>query len=133
RIGGDLALLKGVMKEMIEPEAARPGEGLDRDFIRDHTHGFEALAADLRATSWDEITSASGVAREQIRAAAEIALRSRATICCWAMGLTQQPAAVATIQQIVNFLLLRGNIGRPGAGVCPVRGHSNVQGDRTMG
>lgn len=133
KVGGDLALAKGLMKEMLEAEAARPGSVLDRDFIREHTEGFEALAADLQATSWEEITTASGVSREAIRAAAEIAIRSRATICCWAMGLTQQPDAVATIQQVVNILLLRGNIGRPGAGVCPVRGHSNVQGDRTMG
>lgn len=133
RIAGDLALFKGLMKAVLEAEEQRPGEVLEGDFIREHTLGFEALAADLRATAWDDIVAASGVAREQIQAAAEIALRSRATICCWAMGLTQQPHAVATIQQIVNFQLLRGNIGRRGAGVCPVRGHSNVQGDRTMG
>lgn len=133
RIGGDLALFKGLMKEMLEAEERAPGTVLDRAFIAGHTHGFEALAADVRATAWDEIVAASGVAREQIRAAAEVAMRSRATICCWAMGLTQQPHAVETIQQVVNFLLLRGNLGRPGAGVCPVRGHSNVQGDRTMG
>ena len=133
RIGGDLALLKGLMKEMLEAEAARPGNVLDENFLREHTAGFEALAADLGRTPWDEIVEAGGVARDAIRAAAEIAIQSRATICCWAMGLTQQPDAVATIQQVVNFLLLRGSIGRRGAGVCPVRGHSNVQGDRTMG
>jgi len=133
RIGGDLALLKGIMKEMLEAEETRPGEVFDHDFIRAHTEGFESLTTDLRLADWNEIVAASGVAREAIRAAAEIAMHSRATICCWAMGLTQQPAAVETIQQVVNFLLLRGNIGRPGAGVCPVRGHSNVQGDRTMG
>ncbi|MSU71971.1 MAG: FdhF/YdeP family oxidoreductase [Opitutus sp.] len=133
RIGGDLALFKGLMKEMLEAEDRAPGTVLDRAFIEGHTHGFEALAADVRAASWGEIVAASGVAREQIRAAAQIASHSRATICCWAMGLTQQPNAVETIQQVVNFLLLRGNLGRPGAGVCPVRGHSNVQGDRTMG
>ena len=133
RIGGDLALFKGIMKQMLEVDAAGQRQAFDRDFIRDHTQGFEALAADLRATAWDHIVAASGVSRESIEAAAEIALRSKATICCWAMGLTQQPNAVETIQQVVNFLLLRGNIGRPGAGVCPVRGHSNVQGDRTMG
>ncbi len=132
RIGGDLALLKGLMKAMLAAEDAGGGV-LDHEFIRDHTHGFAALAADVRATAWDEIVAASGVARAEIEAAAGIAARSRATIACWAMGLTQQPAAVATIQQVVNFLLLRGNLGRPGAGVCPVRGHSNVQGDRTMG
>src|SRR5688572_9743263 len=133
RIGGDLALFKGLMKDMVEIEALGQRPVLDRDFIRDHTEGFQALEADVRATEWDHIVAASGVSRENIRAAAEIAIRSGATICCWAMGLTQQPNAVETIQQVVNFLLLRGNIGRPGAGVCPVRGHSNVQGDRTMG
>ena len=133
RIGGDLALFKGVMKEMLEIETTESRPVLDREFLRDHTHGFEALEADLRATEWDHIVEASGVSREDIRRVAGIAVRSKATICCWAMGLTQQPDAVGTIQQVVNFLLLRGNIGRPGAGVCPVRGHSNVQGDRTMG
>ncbi len=133
RIAGDLAVFKGLMKAMVEAEDAAPGTVLDHAFIREHTHGFEALAADLRATSWLLVVEASGVAEKEIRAAAAVAIRSRATICCWAMGLTQQPDAVATIQQVVNFLLLRGNLGRRGAGVCPVRGHSNVQGDRTMG
>ncbi len=133
RTGGDLALFKGLMKEMLEAEDRAPGTVLDHAFIAEHTAGFAALAADLRATPWDAITAGSGVPRDVINAAARVAMESRATICCWAMGLTQQPAAVATIQQVVNFLLLRGNLGRPGAGVCPVRGHSNVQGDRTMG
>ena len=133
RINGDLALFKGLMKEMLAAEDAAPGTVFDHGFIHEHTHGFGALAADLRATEWDEIVTASGVSRDQIAAAAQIATRSRATICCWAMGLTQQPNSVETIQTIVNFLLLRGNLGRPGAGACPVRGHSNVQGDRTMG
>jgi molybdopterin-dependent oxidoreductase alpha subunit len=133
RIGGDLALFKGLAKALLETEAAAPGTVLDQAFIRDHTHGFEALAADLRAAAWAEITAASGVDEAAIRAAAAIAAKSRATIACWAMGLTQQPAAVATIRQVVNVLLLGGHVGRPGAGVCPVRGHSNVQGDRTMG
>ena len=133
RIAGDLAVFKGLMKAMLEADAARGGTVVDREFIAAHTAGFEALVADLGQTTWDEIVAASGVARDQILAAAEIAMKSKATICCWAMGLTQQPEAVATIQQVVNFLLLRGSIGRRGAGVCPVRGHSNVQGDRTMG
>jgi molybdopterin-dependent oxidoreductase alpha subunit len=133
RIGGDLALFKGLMKAMLEAEEARPGTVIDHAFVREHTHGFEALVADLRATPWDEVVARSGVALESIRAAAAIAVASRATIACWAMGLTQQPAAVATIQQVTNFLLLGGHVGRRGAGACPVRGHSNVQGDRTMG
>lgn len=133
RIGGDLAFFKGVMKDMLEVEALKQSPVLDREFLRAHTLGFEAFEADLQVTTWDHIVAASGVSREQIRSVAEIAIRAKATICCWAMGLTQQPNAVETIQQVVNFLLLRGNIGRAGAGVCPVRGHSNVQGDRTMG
>ena len=133
RIGGDLALFKGIMKEMLAAEEAAPGAVFDQAFIAAHTHGYEALVADLRATAWDDVVAASGVGREEIRRAAQIAMKSRATIACWAMGLTQQPDAVETIQTIVNFLLLRGDIGRPGAGPCPVRGHSNVQGDRTMG
>jgi len=133
RINGDVAVLKGIMKEMLSEEDSQPGSVFDREFIRDYTAGSDEFVADLRATSWDDILVSSGVTREQIRAAAEIAMQSKRIICCWAMGLTQHKNAVATIQEIVNFLLLGGNIGRPGAGPCPVRGHSNVQGDRTMG
>jgi molybdopterin-dependent oxidoreductase alpha subunit len=133
RINGDIAVLKGMMKEMLAAEEKNPGTVFDRDFIREHTFGFDAFIADLRTTTWDDILVSSGVSREQIRAAAEIAMQAKRIICCWAMGLTQHKNAVATIQSIMNFLLLRGNIGRPGAGPCPVRGHSNVQGDRTMG
>jgi molybdopterin-dependent oxidoreductase alpha subunit len=133
RINGDVAVLKGMMKEMLAQEEKRPGTVFDLEFIRDHTAGFDAFVADLRATSWEDILVSSGLAREQIRAAAEIAIQSQRIICCWAMGLTQHRNAVATIQEIINFLLLRGNIGRRGCGPCPVRGHSNVQGDRTMG
>src|SRR5947207_2029207 len=97
------------------------------------TTGFDEFAAHVRATPWEQILEASGLTREQIREAAEIAMRCKRIICCWAMGLTQHKNAVATIQEVMNFLLLGGNIGRPGAGPCPVRGHSNVQGDRTMG
>jgi molybdopterin-dependent oxidoreductase alpha subunit len=133
RINGDVAVLKGMMKEMLGEEEKRPGSVLDLEFIRDYTAGFDEFVADLRAASWDDILVSSGLSREQIRAAAEIAMQSKRIICCWAMGLTQHKNAVATIQEIVNFLLLGGNIGRRGAGPCPVRGHSNVQGDRTMG
>ena len=133
RINGDVAVLKGMMKEMLAEEEKRPGSVFDLQFIRDYTAGFEEFVADLRATSWDDIIVSSGLSREQIRAAAEVAMQSKRIICCWAMGLTQHRNAVATIQEIVNFLLLGGNIGRKGAGPCPVRGHSNVQGDRTMG
>jgi molybdopterin-dependent oxidoreductase alpha subunit len=133
RINGDVALLKGIMKEMLEEEERRPGEILDHAFIREQTVEFESFAAALKRVSWDEIVEQSGVPREQMREAAEIMMRSERTICCWAMGLTQHKNAVANIQEIVNLLLLRGQIGKPGAGACPVRGHSNVQGDRTMG
>lgn len=133
RIGGDAAFLQGLMKCLFAAEADHPGEVFDHAFIREHTAGFEALRDTIAAASWEEIVGNAGVPRETIESAAAIALQARAVICCWAMGLTQHEHAVATIQEIVNFQLLRGNIGRPGAGLCPVRGHSNVQGDRTMG
>ncbi len=133
RINGDVAVLKGMMKEMLAEEEKCHDAVFDQEFIRNHTAGYDEFIADLRATSWDDILISSGLTREQIRDAAEIAMTSKRIICCWAMGLTQHKNAVATIQEIMNFLLLGGNIGRPGAGPCPVRGHSNVQGDRTMG
>jgi molybdopterin-dependent oxidoreductase alpha subunit len=133
RINGDMAAMRGIVKEMLEEEERRPGAALDRQFIEQYTIGFDDFASHVRATSWDQITQISGLTREQIRTAAEIAMRSKRIICCWAMGLTQHKNAVATIQEVMNFLLLGGNIGKPGAGPCPVRGHSNVQGDRTMG
>lgn len=132
-INGDLAFLHGLIKELLEEEDRRPGQVFDHEFIRQSTQGYDELIAHLRTVSWDIIVADSGLSREQIRAAAEIALNAKRIIACWCMGVTQHKNAVATIQQIVNFLLLRGNIGRPGAGPCPVRGHSNVQGDRTMG
>ena len=133
RINGDMATMRGIMKEMLEEEGRHPGAVIDRQFIEQYTVGFDEFAAHVRATSWDRIVTISGLTRDQIRAAAEIAMRSKRIICCWAMGLTQHKNAVATIQEVMNFLLLGGNIGKPGAGPCPVRGHSNVQGDRTMG
>ena len=133
RINGDVPLLKGIMKELLLAEDSRSGEVLDHKFINEKTNGFDSFAAELREVSWDEITEESGISRGQIREAAEIFIRSQRTIFCWAMGLTQHKNAVANIQEIVNLLLMRGQIGKPGAGACPVRGHSNVQGDRTMG
>jgi molybdopterin-dependent oxidoreductase alpha subunit len=133
RVNGDLALLKGIMKEMLAADRAGGGNRLAHDFIAGRTEGFEALAADLDAEPWERIVESSGVSRELIRQAAEIALASERMICCWAMGITQHENGVANVQSIVNFALLRGQIGRPGAGLCPVRGHSNVQGDRTVG
>ena len=128
RINGDVALLKGISKAVLSHEGA-----LDREFINNYTTGFEQFVAALQAESWDEIVEQSGVARELIEQAAEIFVASERTIFCWAMGLTQHRNAVANIQEIVNLMLLRGQIGKPGAGLCPVRGHSNVQGDRTVG
>jgi molybdopterin-dependent oxidoreductase alpha subunit len=133
RINGDVALLKGIAKELLEAEARRPGEILDREFMREFTNGFDLFAASIHETSWNEIVEESGITREQIAKAARIFAESERTIFCWAMGLTQHKNAVANIQEIVNLLLLRGQIGKPGAGACPVRGHSNVQGDRTVG
>jgi molybdopterin-dependent oxidoreductase alpha subunit len=133
RINGDVALLKGIMKEMLEEEERRPGQVLNHEFIKEQTVGFEEFAKALRLVEWDDIIEQSGVAREQVCEAARIMMRSERTIFCWAMGLTQHKNAVANIQEIINLLLLRGQIGKPGAGACPVRGHSNVQGDRTMG
>ena len=133
RVGGDVALLQGICKAVLEAEAARPGAVLDQGFIDAHTSGFEAYRDALMATPWDEIERQSGVPRAQISEAAGIYVESERVIVCWAMGITQHRNAVANVQEIVNLLLLRGNLGRPGAGACPVRGHSNVQGDRTMG
>ncbi len=128
RLGGDQALFRALNRRILETEGA-----LDTAFIAEHTHGFEDFEHTARTADWDETLRATGLAREDIERALEMILTSRRTIVCWAMGLTQHKHAVPTIREVVNFLLLRGNIGRPGAGVCPVRGHSNVQGDRTMG
>jgi molybdopterin-dependent oxidoreductase alpha subunit len=133
RINGDVALLKGVMKALLELEEAQPGSALDRDFLREHTEGFEALAEDLRQEPWSVLVSQSGISAEDQRALARLIASRQKIIACWAMGLTQHVNGVANVQAVLNLLLLRGAIGKPGAGPCPVRGHSNVQGDRTMG
>ena len=133
RIGGDVALLKGVMKELLALEDERPGEILDHGFIDRYTTGFEALRADLERASSDALVRSSGIERSEMRALAELYAASENVIACWAMGLTQHAFGVDNVQEVMNLLLLRGNIGKPGAGPCPVRGHSNVQGDRTMG
>jgi molybdopterin-dependent oxidoreductase alpha subunit len=127
RINGDVALLKGLMKGIVEADA------LDHEFVQAKTEGSTELIEALRLTSWEEVIANSGVTKSEIQQAVQILCKSRATISCWAMGLTQHKNAVATIQELVNLALLQGNIGKPGAGLCPVRGHSNVQGDRTMG
>ena len=133
RINGDVAMLKGIMKEMLDADERTGGRVLAHDFIAHHTEGFEAFAADVRSESWDRIVEESGVSREMIREAADVAITSERMICCWAMGITQHKNGVANVQTIVDFALLRGHMGRRGAGVAPIRGHSNVQGDRTVG
>lgn len=133
RVGGDMAVLKGMMKSMLARERAAPGAIFDQNFIADKTEGYDDLIAGLDATAWDDIVSESGLTEAQIVEAADLFIKAKRVITCWAMGLTQHKHAVATIQDLVNLHLLRGQIGKEGAGVCPVRGHSNVQGDRTMG
>jgi molybdopterin-dependent oxidoreductase alpha subunit len=133
RINGDVALLKGIMKEVFDAEERRPGQVLDSEFINRHTTGFEEFKTALRAIHLGDILDQSGVKKSQLEDAARIFIESERVIFCWAMGLTQHKNAVANIQEIVNLMLLRGQMGKPGAGLCPVRGHSNVQGDRTMG
>ncbi|MEU9123800.1 FdhF/YdeP family oxidoreductase [Streptomyces sp. NPDC048506] len=129
RLGGDQALFRALNRRILDTPGA-----VDEEFVREHTHGFEEFAQLTRAgQDAQETLAATGLTTAEIDRALEMVLASRRTIVCWAMGLTQHKHSVATIQEVVNFLLLRGNIGRPGAGVCPVRGHSNVQGDRTMG
>ncbi|MET3116762.1 molybdopterin-dependent oxidoreductase alpha subunit [Undibacterium sp. GrIS 1.8] len=137
KIGGDLATVKGMIKCVLEADLAAQQAGkariIDLDFIAQHTANFDSFAADVMAEPWDVVLRESGLERAQIQRAADIYIGAGKVIACWGMGITQHKHSVATIQMIVNLLLLRGNIGRPGAGPCPVRGHSNVQGDRTMG
>lgn len=132
KIGGDLALLKGMMKVMFERHAA--GEAvLDEAFITEHTAGIEDLRADVIKQDWSELVAVSGISEEQMRRVAEIYIRSNATIICYGMGLTQHEQGSRLLQQVAALLLLKGNIGKLGAGIAPIRGHSNVQGDRTVG
>lgn len=133
RIGGDRALLKGVMKALVERERTSPDTVFDTGFIDEFTDGYEELIASIDATAWDDIVAMSGIERDQIEQTADMYASAERVITCWAMGITQHKDSVATIQDVVNLHLLRGQIGKPGAGLCPVRGHSNVQGDRTMG
>ncbi|WP_329040890.1 FdhF/YdeP family oxidoreductase [Streptomyces sp. NBC_01422] len=133
RAGGDLALFQGLNRLLLEAEDERPGQVLDHDFIGANTSGFEEFSEHARQISWDDVITATGLTREEIEAVGADVLRSERVIVCWAMGVTQHKHGVPTIREIVNFLMLRGNLGRAGAGACPVRGHSNVQGDRTMG
>jgi molybdopterin-dependent oxidoreductase alpha subunit len=137
KTGGDLAALAGICKSVLclhDESKARGGPAvLDEAFIAEHTHGFDTFADWLRAQDWDELERRSGLHRADMEATAHVYARARATIGIYGMGLTQHQAGVETIQMLLNLLLMRGNIGRDGAGICPVRGHSNVQGQRTMG
>lgn len=137
RIGGDIALIKGLMKCLFEADdsarASDKGSVLDWDFIRGHTDGIDALIADLQQTPWTEIERASGIDRHRILEAANVYMRADRAIIVYGMGITQHVHGTHSVQQLANLALLRGNIGRDGTGMCPVRGHSNVQGDRTVG
>jgi molybdopterin-dependent oxidoreductase alpha subunit len=133
RINGDVALLKGIIKTVIEAEDRSPGTVLDWEFIRGHTSGFEEFRQHVMTADWEEIEEQSGIARERIAEVGEMAAKAHSTVICWAMGLTQHRNGVENIRELVNLLLLRGNIGKANSGVLCVRGHSNVQGDRTMG
>ncbi|WP_444634485.1 FdhF/YdeP family oxidoreductase [Cupriavidus oxalaticus] len=137
RLGGDFALIKGMAKRLVEldDEAIRHGRErlFDVDFVREHTIGFGAFVEDLRAESWADIVSESGVSLEDIDALTQVYARGKRVIACWGMGLTQHKHSVPTVQLLSNLMMMRGNIGREGAGLLPVRGHSNVQGDRTVG
>ena len=133
RIGSDLYVLQGLMKRVLELEALSPGRVLDHEFIASHCWGFDALAAQLRAASWPQLCAASGLTLEDFQQAAAVYVGARAAIIAYGMGITQHVHGTANVQQLANLLLLRGNLGRAGAGICPVRGHSNVQGDRTVG
>jgi molybdopterin-dependent oxidoreductase alpha subunit len=132
RIGGDLAFFLGAGKALLELDE-KEGGVLDRAFLDAHADGVDAWARHVAALDWPRLEAGSGVSEAVMRRFAATYAGAERVIACWAMGLTQHRHAVATIQEIVNLMLLRGNLGRPGAGLCPVRGHSNVQGDRTMG
>ena len=132
-LGGDMAVLRGMAKYLLQWEREAPGSVFDHAFIAEHCSGLDAYLAAIDASDWAHIEAQSGLPRDEIELAARLYRNAERVIMCWAMGITQHHHSVATIQEIANLLLLRGNLGRPGAGLCPVRGHSNVQGDRTMG
>lgn len=133
KINGDAALIKGTIKIMLAQEKKSPGSIFNLEFIQAYTQGFEEFIKGVEDTSWQTILFQTGLEKSQIQEFASLCAESKASIACWAMGLTQHENGVAAIQEIVNLLLLGGHLGRDGAGLCPVRGHSNVQGDRTMG
>ncbi len=132
KAGGDAAALKGIAKHLLAFEAAR-GNVLDGEFIAAHTEGFTAFSADINATSWESIEQESGLTRADLESVATVYAKSNATIITYGMGVTQHNKGTANVRLIADLLLMRGNIGKPGAGICPLRGHSNVQGNRTVG
>jgi len=133
KINGDVALIKAIMKLLLEKKEENPGAIFDQDFIKQHTHGFQEFISDLKNANIEHLAKDCGITVSQIKQATQMVLDNKKIIICWAMGLTQHENGVNNIQEVVNLLLLKGSIGKPGAGTCPVRGHSNVQGDRTMG
>jgi molybdopterin-dependent oxidoreductase alpha subunit len=133
KINGDMAFLKALMYRMLEAEEQRPGQVFDLDFIKNKTTQYEALVENIKAQNIEDLLRIAGISNDLLNEVAQVLITKKKIIACWAMGLTQHKNAVATIQDVVNILLLKGSIGKPGAGTCPVRGHSNVQGDRTMG
>ncbi|QJE02348.1 FdhF/YdeP family oxidoreductase [Massilia forsythiae] len=137
KAGGDMAAIMGMCKVIVEADDAARGAGgervIDHAFVAEHCHGFDDFAASVRATAWSEIERESGLPRSAIEEAAHEYMRAKAVLGIYGMGLTQHRNGVENVQMLVNLLLLRGNIGKPGAGICPVRGHSNVQGQRTVG
>ncbi|MGV3599556.1 MAG: FdhF/YdeP family oxidoreductase [Dyadobacter fermentans] len=133
KINGDMALLKAITLLLLEEEEKNPGTVFDQQFIQQNTQGCAEYLDDLKAYNAQQLAAEAGVPFAQVQEAARVLAGKSKIIACWAMGLTQHKNAVATIKEIVNLLLLKGSIGKPGAGTCPVRGHSNVQGDRTMG
>ncbi|ENM5733157.1 FdhF/YdeP family oxidoreductase [Vibrio mimicus] len=136
-LGGDMAVFRGMAKFLLQWDRQAQAQGdapvFDHDFIREHTNGIEEYLSAVEQTSWEHIIQQSGLSLEEIEVLARMYRRAERVVMCWAMGLTQHRHSVFTIQEVVNLQLLRGNVGKPGAGLSPVRGHSNVQGDRTMG
>ncbi|GAB3523729.1 FdhF/YdeP family oxidoreductase [Arthrobacter monumenti] len=133
RLSGDMALMQALSKRVLDAEAKKPGSVLDHAFLERHCQGLDELRAHLADLDEQAVLEATGLRAEEIDELANRYMKAEKVIICWAMGLTQQTKGVATIKEIINLLLLRGNIGKPGAGASPIRGHSNVQGDRTMG
>jgi molybdopterin-dependent oxidoreductase alpha subunit len=135
KVGGDGAALTGIMKALVAMDLIGGGDAdvLDHAFIAAHTHGFDALVADLQSRDWTDIEADSGLSRAALEAVAAVYAKSNATIVSYGMGIVQHRSGTSNVQQIANLLLLRGNFGKPGAGICPLRGHSNVQGDRSVG